>query len=151
MNDKYQDLEIRCLVDAIDRYRITEDDKTEEKSHRLRDIFGELKHVLELLLESSAALQLDNVLSDLEGNIFGVQAAFNEYKEGVELFLQDELDCSSLKAAQEEAEETSWLRVPDDLDSDDAEQLLKAFADEPAVELHEVLDAIKDLAGKDAG
>jgi hypothetical protein len=141
----YNDLEIQCFVDAIDRYKLAEDSKPEEKSARLVDVLRESAHVLELLLEPQAARHMRDIAEDLDFNLFGLQEDFNEYKEEVELFLDDELGCSTLEAARAEAGEAGWVKLPASVDRYDAEQLLKEFGDSN-LELLDLLDAVKELS-----
>jgi hypothetical protein len=81
----------------------------------------------------------------LDFNLFGLQEDFNEYKEEVELFLDDELGCSTLEAARAEAGEAGWVKLPASVDRYDAEQLLKEFGDSN-LELLDLLDAVKELS-----
>lgn len=139
----YNDLEIQCFIDAIDRYRLVGGDETEEKSARLQEVLKEGAHVLELLLEERAAGYLRDIADELDFDPFSIQKEFNEYKRSVEEFLDDELSCSTLKSAKEAAGETSWVEIPAGMNSFDAEELLHTF-EELGIDIH----TAKDLLGR---
>lgn len=112
----YNDLEIQCLVDAIHRHEARWSTQLQEKHEDIRRILRETAHVLELLMEPSAAMSLTHIADGFE---YVDATELSSFREDMHDLLR-ELDVTSIK----EALECTWLQVPDHLSAREAREAL---------------------------
>lgn len=140
----YTDLEIKCLLNAIDDYGRRTPAENAAKGDDLQNILQEMAYVMALLGEPQAADRLRDLALDVGTDFFTIQKEFDELKEELDKFLSEEFDCSSM----EEVRKLSWLKVPEEVSTSDAEDILQALAGMPNLHVYDALEALRAAADK---
>lgn len=140
----YDDLEIKCLVGAIDDYANRTLNDVEARGLDLQNILREMSHVLDLLGERHAASKLRDLVLNVGTDFFTVRRELGKLEKELEEFLEDEFDCSSM----DEVRASAWLRVPEELSASDTKDILRALAGMPNLYASDAIAALQAAADK---